>query len=309
MAELPIFQNTLKNIISCTGVGLHSGAPVTMTLHPADPNTGIVFVLSHQGKIVEIPANWKHVIPSPLCTTLRHESGANVATIEHLLAAFQGCGIDNVIVALDGTEVPIMDGSAQPFVFLIDCAGVQKQAAPRRYIKVLKPVFIQDGDKSASITPSDSFTVSCDIDFQSHAIGKQTFMLTVTDTSFRQATSRARTFGFSEEVAQLREKGLVKGGSLKNAVVVEGDTILNKEGLRYHDEFVRHKVLDAIGDLSLAGLPLLGHFHGVRSGHYLNYKLLEALFADKTAWREVNASAANTVKSSVREERLLQHVS
>lgn len=308
MAGLPVFQQTLKNIISCSGVGLHSGAPVTMTLHPADPNTGIVFVLQYQGKTVEIPANWKHVIPSPLCTTLRHESGASVATIEHLLAAFQGGGIDNVIVALDAPEVPIMDGSAQPFVFLIDCAGIQKQAAPRRYIKVLKPVSIQDGEKSASITPSDTFTVSCDIDFQSHAIGKQTFMLTVTDASFRKATSRARTFGFAQEISQLREKGLAKGGSLKNAVVVEGDAVLNEEGLRYHDEFVRHKVLDAIGDLSLAGLPLLGHFHGVRSGHYLNYKLLEALFADKTAWREVNATA-NSVKAPAPKEQLLQHVS
>ena len=284
-------QKTLKASIHCRGIGLHSGARVGMTLHPAAPGTGIVFRRSDLGGTT-LRAHWRNVVDSSLCTTLADDSAFRVATIEHLMAAFAGLEVDNAVVELDGPEVPVMDGSAAPFVFLIDCAGTLEQGAPRRAIKVLKPVSVGSAGKSAALLPADTFRVSIAIDFASSAIKRQELTLLPDPERFRNDISRARTFGFLHELDQMRAAGLARGGSLDNAVVIDGDEVLNADGLRYGDEFVRHKMLDALGDLYLAGGPLLGHFHGVRSGHALNRGLLEALFADPSAWCYATLSAA-----------------
>lgn len=279
-------QKTLKAAIHCRGVGLHTGARVNMTLHPSAPGTGITFRRSDLGG-TEIAAQWRNIIPSTLCTTIGTDNDAKVATIEHLMAAFAGLEIDNAVVELDGPEVPVMDGSAAPFVFLIECAGIAEQVAPRRGIKVLKPVKVGGDDSSATLIPADGFRVSFAIDFASSAIRCQELSFDADAESFKHEISRARTFGFLDDVERMRKAGLARGGSLENAVVISGDRVLNKEGLRYDDEFVRHKMLDALGDLYLAGGAIMGHFHGVRSGHALNHQLLAALFADPSAWRPV----------------------
>jgi UDP-3-O-[3-hydroxymyristoyl] N-acetylglucosamine deacetylase len=276
-------QKTLKSAIHCRGVALHSGARVAMTLRPAAPDSGIVFRRSDCAG-AQIKAEWRSAVEQPLCTRLDNGEGQSVGTVEHLMAALAGLEIDNAMIELDGPEVPGMDGSAAPFVFLIDCAGVVEQDAPRRAIKVLKPVSVGVAGKSATLSPDDGFSMSFAIDFASGAIGRQDISIAVDPDSFRADISRARTFGFLHEVDQLRAAGLARGSSLDNAVVINGDQVLNREGLRYVDEFVRHKVLDALGDLYLAGAPLIGHFRGERSGHALNLRLIEALFADPTAW-------------------------
>ncbi len=254
-----------------------------MTLHPAAPDTGIVFRRSDRAG-AEIKACWRNAIEQPLCTRLDNGEGLSVATVEHLMAALGGLEIDNAVIELDGPEVPVMDGSAAPFVFLIECAGIAEQDAPRRAIKVLKPITAGETGKSAALTPDDGFSMSFAIDFASDAINRQDITIAVDPESFKSDLSRARTFGFLHEVDQMRAAGLARGGSLDNAVVISGDQVLNREGLRYVDEFVRHKVLDALGDLYLAGAPIIGHFRGVRSGHALNRRLLETLFADPSAW-------------------------
>lgn len=284
-------QKTIKAAIQCRGVGLHTGARINLVLHPAAPGTGIVFRRRDLGGI-EIAAHWRNIVESTLCTTIGNDSGVKIATIEHLMAALAGLEIDNAIVELDGPEVPVMDGSAAPFVFLIECAGVVEQVAPRRGIKVLKPVRVGVNGNAASLVPADSFRLSFAIDFASGAIRQQEVSYDLDVENFKHEISRARTFGFLDEVERMRQAGLARGGSLENAVVISGDRILNKEGLRYDDEFVRHKVLDALGDLYLAGGAILGHFHGVRSGHALNHQLIEALFADSSAWRPVTLAAA-----------------
>lgn len=276
-------QKTLKAPIHCRGVGLHSGVRVGMTLHPAAPGAGIVFRRSDADGAL-IPARWQNVVESALCTTLGNGEGLSVATVEHLMAALAGLEIDNLLIELDGPEVPVMDGSAAPFVFLIECAGILEQDAPRRAIKVMKPVNVGTPGKSASLLPGAGFSVNFAIDFASGAINRQDIALALAPESFKTEISRARTFGFLHELDQMRAAGLARGGSLDNAVVISGDQVLNAEGLRYDDEFVRHKALDAVGDLYLAGAPLLGHFRGVRSGHALNRRLLEALFSDPAAW-------------------------
>ncbi len=277
-----VAQKTLKAPIHCRGVGLHSGAHVEMTLLPAAPNTGIRFRRSDRD--CEIEASWRNVVESTLCTTLANGKGVSIATVEHLMAAFAGLEIDNVVVELDGPEVPAMDGSAAPFVFLIECAGLVEQNAPRRVIKVLKPVSVGSPGKSAALVPDDNFSVSFVIDFTSSAITRQELSLAPCPESFKHDLGPARTFGFLHEVKAMRDAGLARGGSLDNAVVIAGDCVLNQEGLRYDDEFVRHKMLDALGDLYLAGCPMLGQFRGVRSGHALNRQLLAALFADASSW-------------------------
>ena len=276
-------QKTLKAAIHCRGVALHSGARVGMTLRPAAPDTGIVF---RRGDCAgaEVKAHWLNSQEAPLCTKLDNGEGLSVATIEHLMAALAGLEIDNAVIELDGPEVPVMDGSAAPFVFLIECAGIVEQDAQRRAIKVLKSVTVSDDGKSASLSPDDGFSMSFAIDFASDAINRQDITIAIDPDSFKADISRARTFGFLHEVDQMRAAGFARGGSLDNAVVINGDHVLNREGLRYVDEFVRHKVLDALGDLYLAGAPIIGHFRGVRSGHALNRRLLEALFADPAAW-------------------------
>jgi UDP-3-O-[3-hydroxymyristoyl] N-acetylglucosamine deacetylase len=276
-------QQTLKASIHCRGVALHSGARVAMTLHPAAPDTGIVFRRSDRAG-AEIKACWRNVVEQPLCTKLDNGEGLAVATIEHLMAALAGLEIDNAVIELDGPEVPVMDGSAAPFVFLVECAGIVRQDAPRRALKILKPVSVAEGGKSAALMPDNDFCLSFAIDFANDAIGRQDITIAVDPESFKSDISRARTFGFLHEVDRMRAAGLGRGGSLENAVVISGGQVLNREGLRYVDEFVRHKVLDAMGDLYLAGAPIIGHFRGVRSGHALNRRLLEALFADASAW-------------------------
>lgn len=280
-------QRTLKTSISCKGVGLHSGSTVTMVLRPGAPSSGIVFRRTDiAGAGALIPAHWANVNDTRMNTCIANEAGVSVRTIEHLMAAFAGMQIDNALVDINGPEVPVMDGSASPFVFLIECAGVVEQSAPRRAIRILKRVSIVDGDKLAALTPSPrGFSVRFEIDFADPAICRQECAMSLGNGAFKSEISRARTFGFETEVAALRAAGLARGGSLENAVVIGADhRILNEDGLRYEDEFVRHKVLDAVGDLYLAGAPIMGQFHGVRSGHALNNRLLRALFADETAW-------------------------
>ena len=288
-----VFQKTLKNAIGCSGVGLHSGARVAMTLHPAEANHGIVFRRTDivRGQ-AEIAADWHNVIDSQLCTAIRNEDGVEVQTIEHLMAAFAGLGIDNAVVELNGPEVPIMDGSSAPFVFLIECAGIVEQTEPRRAIVVHKPVMIADDSKRAGLTPAAGFTVDLAIDFSNTLVARQTLVFDLTDGAFKTEIARARTFGFENEVSHLRASGLLRGGSLDNAVVVSGAKVMNEDGLRYEDEFVRHKTLDCLGDLYLAGGPLIGRFDGFRTGHRLNHRLLVELFSDPTAYSVVPMSAA-----------------
>lgn len=275
----------------CRGIGVHSGARVAMVLHPAPSDSGVVFRRTDRGGAC-VTADWRNVQESPLCTTLTNREGVSVATVEHLLAAFAGAEIDNAIVELDGPEVPVMDGSAEPFLFLIERAGIVEQDAPRRAIKVLKPVRVAEEDCAAALEPDVGFSVTFEIDFSSQQVRRQDIALSIDAETFRTDVARARTFGFLEEVERLRAVGLARGGSLDNAVVVSDGKILNMGGLRYADEFVRHKVLDAVGDLYLAGGPIIGHFRGMRSGHAMNRRLLEALFADRTAWCWTTLGAA-----------------
>ena len=284
-----IKQKTLKSAISCTGIGLHSGEKISMTLHPADVNTGIVFRRTDvAGGGAEIPAAYDNVCDSRLCTTIGSETGKTIATIEHLMAALAGAGIDNALIEVGGAEVPVMDGSAAPFLFLIDCAGVAEQDAPRKAIRVLKTVSIIDGDKSASLDPADGFSIDFRIDFDNPVIGCQDMAIDMTDGVFKNEISRARTFGFLHEAEALWAAGLAKGASLDNAVVVSGDKVMNEDGLRFEDECVRHKILDAIGDLYLAGGALLGHYTGTRSSHALNNQLLRVLFSDPSNYEIVD---------------------
>lgn len=284
-------QRTLKNPIHCTGIGLHSGAKVSMTLAPAEADTGVVFVrtdvLAQGGapERAEIAANWRHVADTRMCTVLANEQGTRLSTVEHLMAALAGCEVDNLRIEIDGPEIPVMDGSAAPFVFLIECAGTMEQSATRRTIEVLKPVSFGDDRRHATLEPADGFSLAFEIDFESQAIRRQECTVAFDPHSFRAEIARARTFGFIHEIEALRAAGLAKGGSLDNAVVVSGDRVLNDDGLRYADEFVRHKLLDAVGDLALAGAPLIGHYTGARCGHHHNNKLLHQLFADDSAWR------------------------
>lgn len=278
-------QRTLKSSIGCTGIGLHSGCKVSMTLNPAAPGTGIRFHRTDvPGSAAIIKADWRNVVDTHMATTVANSDGVSIATVEHLMAALAGCAIDNLIVEVDGPEVPVMDGSAAPFVFLIECAGIVELAESRQAIKVLKPIEVGDGNRSIMLTPAEGFSVSFEIEFDNSSLTRQMLGVELINGNFKTDIARARTFGFEHEVTRLREAGLALGGSLDNAVVISGDTVLNGDGLRYEDEFVRHKILDCIGDLYLAGGPILGHVHAARSGHTMNHRLLEALFADRDSW-------------------------
>lgn len=284
-------QRTLRTAVSLAGLGLHSGAPVTLRLLPAAPDSGVRFRRTDvAGRNPEIRARWDAVCDTTLCTAVANEDGVKVSTIEHLMAALAGCGVDNAVVEVDGPEVPVMDGSAAPFVALIGRAGLIDQAAPRRVVRVLKRVEVKD-DAGAwcALEPADGFWIDFEIDFASRAVGPSKAVFNLSgEGSFKRKLARARTFGFESDVQRLWEMGLARGGSLDNAVVIGADDrILNAEGLRYADECVRHKALDAMGDLYLAGAPIQGRFIGVRSGHALNNRLLRALFADAAAWRLV----------------------
>ena len=253
-----------------------------MNLLPAAPGTGIVF--RRTDAEVEILANWINAVESARCTALSDGEGTSVGTVEHLMAALAGTEIDNAIVELDGPEVPIMDGSAAPFVFLIECAGIVEQDAPRRAIEVLRPISVVADGATAVLSPDHRFSMSFEIDFENSLIRRQGMSVAIDAGTFKSELSRARTFGLLDEVDRLREAGLARGGSLDNVIVVSGDRVLNSGGLRYDNEFVRHKMLDAVGDLYLAGAPIIGHFRGVRSGHAHTRRLLAALFADPAAW-------------------------
>ncbi len=284
-------QRTLKTSINCTGIALHSGAKVSLTLRPGAPDSGIVFRRTDiAGAGAVVPAIWDRVVDTNMCTTLGNQDGVTIGTVEHLMAALAGCAIDNAVVELSGPEVPVMDGSAAPFVFLVECAGIVEQDSPRQIIRVLKPVSVENGDGTASLLPGAGFSLGFEIDFDSPVVSRQTISIGLDNGSFKKELARARTFGFLHDVERLWAAGLAKGGSLDNAVVVSGDSILNEDGLRYEDEFVRHKVLDAVGDLYLAGAPIIGRFQGACSGHAANNRLLRHLFADPDAWRRESLS-------------------
>lgn len=279
-------QTTLKNAIECTGIGIHSGQPVRLVLKPAPANAGICFRrLDVKGRAALVPARFDLVSDTRLGTTLSNADGVSVHTVEHLMAALAGLSIDNATVEVEGPELPIMDGSAAPFVFLIECAGVKRQSAPRRVIRVLKRVIVSDGDKLAELAPHPCARVSVEIDFDNPVIARQGHCIDLTPHAFKMEIARARTFGFRHEVEYLQQNGLARGGSLDNSIVLDGAQILNAGGLRFSDEFARHKLLDAIGDLYLAGAPLLGQFRGVRTGHTLNNRLLRVVFSDPDAFR------------------------
>jgi UDP-3-O-[3-hydroxymyristoyl] N-acetylglucosamine deacetylase len=281
-------QRTLKNVIRATGVGLHTGKKIFLTLRPAAVDTGIVFRRIDLDEPVEIPAREENVGETTLSTTLA-KGDVRISTVEHLLSAFAGLGIDNAYVDLSAPEVPIMDGSAGPFVFLIQSAGIEEQNAAKRFIRVKRTVLVEDGDKWARFDPFEGLKVSFAIDFNHPAFRGRSKEASIdfSTTSFVKEISRARTFGFMRDYERLREMNLVLGGSLNNAVVVDDYRVLNEDGLRYEDEFVKHKVLDAIGDLYLLGHSLIGAFSGYKSGHALNNMLLRSLMSDESAWELV----------------------
>lgn len=277
-------QITLKTSVTAQGVGLHTGNKVTLTMHPAPVNHGVVFQrLDVQGQ-PKIPALWDLVTDTRLCTLISNADGVSVGTIEHIMSALRAAHVDNVLVTLDGPEVPIMDGSAEPFDFLITCAGLKIQNAARRVMHIQKEIRVEDGDKWASFQPSSVARFDFEVAFNHPAIGVQNRTLTLVNGNFPSQISRARTFGFAHEVEYMRANGLARGGSLNNAIVLDEEKVLNSEGLRYKDEFVRHKILDAVGDLYLAGMPIIGHYTGHKAGHALNNKLLRAVFADQSSF-------------------------
>ena len=277
-------QSTVDRDIVMKGTGVHSGAMVSLILHPAEANTGYNFYVQGGGRVGHVPGDFRAVSNLTLCTVLSGMHGVSVATVEHLLAALRGLGIDNVDIEVDGNEIPIMDGSAEPFVDAIEEAGMRELHEPRRYIKVLRSVKVKDGDAVGEIFPYNGFRLDIEIDFNSPFIGKQRLDVDVTPWSFKRKLCRARTFGFMKDVKQLWAAGRALGASLENTVAIGDDRILNIEGLRYSDEFVRHKAMDAVGDLALAGAPILGLYRSSRGGHRLNSAVLHALYANKDAW-------------------------
>jgi UDP-3-O-[3-hydroxymyristoyl] N-acetylglucosamine deacetylase len=283
-------QTTIAREIELMGTGVHSGAPVALILHPAEADTGYKFIVTKRGRLTaEIDAHVDNVKSLTLCTVIGNDDGVTISTVEHLLAALRGLSIDNCYIEVDSKELPIMDGSSAPFVDAIDEAGVKELNAPRRFIKVLKPIRVEDGDCWGEIAPHSGFHLDVEIDFETPIIGRQRIVHEMSPGVFRHELSRARTFGFMSDVERLWKAGLALGANLSNTVALGDDRVINREGLRYPQEFVRHKMLDAVGDLALAGLPLLGAFRSVRGGHRLNANVLKALFADSAAWTVVQA--------------------
>jgi UDP-3-O-[3-hydroxymyristoyl] N-acetylglucosamine deacetylase len=294
-----INQRTLKNVIRATGVGIHTGEKVFMTLRPASVNTGIIFRRTDLDPVMEVPAFATHVGDTSMNTSLE-QNGVRVSTVEHLMSAFAGLGIDNAYVDLSNAEVPIMDGSAGPFVFLIQSAGIEEQSAAKRFIRILESVEVRLDDKWARFDPFDGFRVSFKIDFNHPVFRSHQSFASVdfSTTSYLKEIARARTFGFMRDIEMLRERNLVLGGSMDNAVVLDDYRILNADGLRYEDEFVKHKVLDAIGDLYLLGHGLIGAFSGYKSGHELNNRLLRDLLDRPQAWEEVTFDDSEAIPVS-----------
>mgnify|MGYP003333014230 CR=1 FL=1 len=289
-------QRTLKSAIRYVGVGLHSGQRVSMRVGPAHSNSGIRFVRKDvavtRGLIL---ARWDNVTDTRQSTVISNEYGVSVRSVEHLLAALRGCDIDNALIEVDGPEVPAMDGSSEPFVTLIERAGASEQTVPRRAIQIHKPVTVCDGDKFAVLMPNATAKFTVEIDFVSRAVGFQRYSAELVDDTFKRELAAARTFGFTEEVDHLRAQGLALGGSLRNAIVIERGQVLNEEGLRFENEFVRHKMLDCIGDVALAGAPVLGHFFAHKPGHKLNNALIRQLFAQEDAWSYISFGEAQEV--------------
>jgi UDP-3-O-[3-hydroxymyristoyl] N-acetylglucosamine deacetylase len=299
---MPLFpdnQRTISEPVSCQGVGLHSGVKVKLTLWPAPADHGIVFVRTDTPSPVSIPALSEYVVDTSLATTLGKD-GVKVGTVEHLLSALAGLGIDNVRVELSGPEVPVMDGSAAHFVQMVQSAGVRELAESRGYLVIKKPITVQEGDKEATLAPARRFRISCTIDFTHPLISSQSFELEMSDRGFSGEISRARTFGFLRDVETLKKHGLARGGSLDNAIVVDESSILNPDGLRFPDEFVRHKILDAVGDVSLFGRPLIGHLKVFKTGHALNHKLVQKVLADPSCYEVVQGRPADTERPEVR---------
>jgi UDP-3-O-[3-hydroxymyristoyl] N-acetylglucosamine deacetylase len=284
-----IHEHTLAGPAICAGVGVHTGRRTRLSIRPAAPGSGIVFVRTDvKDQDNRVPVSGEAVVKTQLGTVIANAAGTTVATIEHLMSAMCILGIDNAVIELDGPEVPIMDGSALPFVQLLDRAGFRRQEAPQRYIEVLEPIHVDEGDgKTASLLPCDRFEMFFEIEFDCDLIGRQSIDVVMDEETYRREIMSARTFGFVEDVEALRAIGLARGGSLENAVVIDGDRILNPEGLRFADEFVRHKALDAVGDLYVLGAPLLARFEGRKAGHSINNALVRALLARPEAWRVV----------------------
>jgi len=282
-----LLQRTIKQEINCRNIGLHSGRKVGMTIKPAGVDEGIVFIRKDLPDNISIKADFQNVRDTILATTVGL-NGATVSTVEHLLSAFCGMGVDNAVVEVDAPEIPIMDGSALPFVKLLKDVGTEIQNKCKKMLVILKPISVTDGDGKAMFLPSPEFKITYDIDFEHPIIGRQTYDMTFSDVVYERDICAARTFGFLKDVEYLQAKGLALGGSLKNAVVLDDQKVINKEGLRCDDEFVKHKILDAIGDLSLLGMPIIGHFIAYKSGHRLNNLLLKELMAHKECWKIVS---------------------
>ena len=284
-------QTTLRQRTGLSGIGVHCGQPVSITLHPAEANTGILFhrAVPDEGREYEIPADHHHVSATEYCTAVG-VPGASVATIEHLMATLSALAIDNVTVEIDGPEVPVMDGSADAFIDAIDQVGVATLAAPRRYIRVKKPVRVEVGAAFGEFRPHDASRIEIEIEFASHLVGRQVYAADIDGERFRKELARARTFGFLADVERLWARGFALGASLDNAIVIADDRIMNPEGLRFADEFVRHKALDAVGDIALAGAPILGCYRSFRGGHNLNVRALDALLSDESAYEVVEMS-------------------
>ena len=276
-------QSTVLNTVSCSGIGLHTGMPCNLKIRPAAPDWGIVFTRQDLPKKVKIKAHIDNVVDATLATTLGRE-GVKVSTVEHLMAAFAGLGIDNAEVELDGPEVPIMDGSSEPFNSLLKKAGIQLQEMVKKFVIIKRPVTVTEGDRQATLLPSNDFKISYTIDFKHPLISNQYYLIQISNGNFEREICRARTFGFLKEYEMLKARGFARGGSLENAVVIDETRVINEGGLRFADEFVRHKILDSIGDLWLLGAQVIGHFIGYKSGHTLNHKLIRKLLAHKDWW-------------------------
>ena len=289
-----VYQHTLRKSVSFVGIGLHTGKSTTVTIKPSIDSSGIFFqrtdVKSGTGLI---PARWYNVCDTTLSTVICNNHGVSVSTIEHLMAALYGCGVDNALIDIDGPEVPIMDGSAEPFASTIEQYGTQAISERRNAIWIQRPIEVRDGEKYALLLPNPTQRITISIDFPGTAIGAQTYSVELINEAFLNNVARARTFGFSEQIEKLRQSGLARGGSLKNAILVDGERIVNKEGLRFNDEFVRHKVLDAFGDLSLAGVPIIGHYYAYKAGHELNQKLIRKMYAEHSAWSYITVDDYN----------------
>ncbi|MEQ1576062.1 MAG: UDP-3-O-acyl-N-acetylglucosamine deacetylase [Hyphomicrobium sp.] len=297
-------QTTLAREVELQGIGVHSGAPVSVILHPAEADTGLRFVVTKRGRVVaDIAARVENVKNLTLCTVIGDDNGVTVGTVEHLLAALRGLSIDNCVVEIDSKEVPIMDGSSAAFVEAIDEAGVRELSAPRKFIKVLKPIRVQEGACWGEIVPHSGFHLDVEIDFDSPVIGRQRLAYEMSPGVFRHELARARTFGFMSDVERLWKAGLALGANLTNTVAIGDGRIMNREGLRDPLEFVRHKMLDAVGDLTLSGHPLLGAFRSVRGGHRLNSLVLQALLADSTAWTVAQAPRVREIPQGASFER------